>query len=75
METGPTLSYHMDPLEYSFPDDQTGLGWSFAVGAEIDIQNFQILIKPSYKVNNITLEHSWDRLSDLGISVGVGYSF
>lgn len=75
IETGPILSFHMDPQKHSFPEDQTGLGWSFAMGAEIDLQPFHILIKPSYKVNNVTLDDSYDRLTDLGINVGVGYSF
>jgi hypothetical protein len=75
VETGPTLTYHIKPDEDYYPDNQSGLGWTAAFGADIKVHDFHVLIKPTYTMNNITLDDSYNRLNDLGLNVGIGYSF
>jgi hypothetical protein len=75
LETGPTLTYHIKPDAYYYPENQSGLGWTAAFGADIKLNDFHVLIKPTYTMNNITLVDSYDRLNDLGLNIGIGYSF
>jgi len=74
---GPIVDFHL--TQRNNFSDQSGVGYLVGFGAKLDIQNLSFSIFPNYKRHNVipfVKEGNYKQvLHELGIQLGVGYSF
>lgn len=59
-------------------DSQSGIGFSFGFGGKYNFDDFVIFINPNFKKHSFVpfkKENNHQKLTELGIQVGVGYKF
>ncbi|PID69280.1 MAG: hypothetical protein CR989_02520 [Flavobacteriales bacterium] len=72
---GPTLDFQKG--EKSF-DSQSGIGYSLGVGGKYNFKNFLIYINPNFKRHSLISfekENHYQKLTQFGIQIGIGYKF
>ena len=72
---GPIIDFQISD---NSSDSQAGIGYSLGFGGKYDFDNFLIFINPNYKrhaVMPFEKENYYQKLTELGIQIGLGYKF
>ncbi|MFA5299054.1 MAG: outer membrane beta-barrel protein [Lutibacter sp.] len=72
---GPILDFQTSD---NSTDSQSGIGYSLGIGGKYDFNKFLIFINPNYKRHSVIpfeKENNHQKLTELGVQIGLGYKF